>query len=173
MNESDEEIPVPTDSGTDGTQLKGASTGQLIRRRGMANAPLAAGIIEIATDHARAYGNEVNTRLVASFADHFQWDNAAHREAAKEAQRSLEASNARANQLEVRCARLEERLRSARSSQMSGNIMLIAGSALVSVAIDLFTSEGGSGVTAAILLISGGVLLIAGLHKAKEPADAL
>ena len=167
-----ETIPRPSDSGSDGSQIRNEHPVDLIEANQLAELPIATTIQGIAASNTKAFGGEVASALVAgSFAQLASELQSSKTETAQLRKRIESLGEDLSNQ-KISNAILNERIRSSNQSRTLKNTGITLGTFLVTTSIAFFNSPTiGQGYGYAFLIV-GAILVVAGWYAPKNGGEA-
>lgn len=125
-----EEVPKPSDSGSDGQQERGEAN-QKFELAQPFPAPIATTIAGLAASNSRAFGGETTSKLVAGVASHFANELENNRQELAKLRKSCESLREELAEERVRSAVLSERIESFRSTGHLKNVGIAIGTLIL------------------------------------------
>lgn len=151
-----ERIPEPEDSGSSGTQVRGADTAtSLVPERVPVGRPLEQTIVGLAATNPRNMGGEFGASLLAGSFSHISLELAETKEELRKCRADLDSSRSKLEEARVNVATIKEKLASAESEKSIRSVCLVGGTAVVGFGIDQVR---GGQLTAGWILVGVGVV---------------
>lgn len=161
MNRTDE-IPKPSDSGADGTQLESKYLPDLVEANELNN--LAHTIKGIAASNARAFGSEVTSALIAGATSQLASELHYSRTEASKLHKKIDDLNETLKLSMIENAVLNERISASHQTRYLRNIAITVGTTLMTTSIPLFDSTKYH-FYGFVSLIIGAILVIIGWYS--------
>lgn len=156
-----DEIPLPEDSGSDGSQSTGGQSIDLVVADQLKDLPIAHTIQGIAASNSRAFGGEVASALIAGATSQLAFELRDSKNEVVKLQNKNERLMQDLSEKNVENAVLNERLTASNAMRHLRNFGIAAGTTLFTVSFSLFDTEqfqsyGYAAVTIGTLLVLAG-----------------
>ncbi len=167
MNRTDE-IPKPSDSGADGSQILSASLPNLVEATPLND--LAHTIKGISASNSRAFGNEVTSALITGATTQLASELQYSKAEISKLQKKIDDQNETLKFSLIENAVLKERISASHQTRHLRNIGIAIGTTLLTTSIPLFDSTKYNSY-GFVSLIIGTILLIAGWYSPAKGGD--
>lgn len=136
-----EQVPEPSDTGVKGVQTLDQSTQSISESPPLSELPLARRIEGLASTHARSMGGEVSAALIAGAMNQIAQDHGEIKNELSSCRGLIDTMRSQLSDCRERKAVIEERLRNERNNKHLRNLAITIGTALIGVAIELYSND--------------------------------